>query len=925
LLTDCVLVKMKAFFGGSRIASGLALGVSLLHVLGGDNDGIFLFAAAEPLVSWEILSYDNFEAAGGSSTWTKEVGAGTNAALVDHHWCSTHRPYAYQGECALRLGDDAETVSAVLSKKLDASAYDSLRLTFWYHATSVDGFWEHFILQVSHDDGATWDTARTWNWNVEFVTREFKQASVVLAAANDAPNSAFTDATQFRLGVGPGSGNSDRLYVDELEIAGLFPIMGVPSTIPSDIPSDIPSATPSSRPSNDPSATPSSRPSNDPSATPSSHPSTSDTPSTSPVDDNTATRENTCPKARVETSTQFTIPALGRITHEVSYLAYSSQTYGEFNHRVMWLGSDGSANSITAVNIDSSVEICEYELSFGTPGSNNWESMSLGPCGSSPTSGICLYLGNMGNNGATGCTAPPCSGGVEVVEIYKLAEPNVNLPCPTTPNDVVTLQVDYKHVDMPTDKADSDAMFVDFTGDTSPGGDGNPGDIYVITKNSANGALARVTKYPVADHETLLPGNNPAPFSVIPVAGTRGFQWEGADMSVNGNLIALRDYDYVFFYPRLGGQTVAQALESEPCDFASASVRGGLNKNNFESVAIMDNNFLAEASECDSNANCAVELVVYGLQTLSSGTPDEVGAWTLISFEDFDDGFGAWSGTVQYTQLYNSDARFYKGTQSAELKYRYGEAMMVMASFFDATPYEQLEFKLEFILDNFDSTSEDFFLEISNNNGVSWTEVREWDYLRGYTNGVWYSESWIIDPILIDFTTAMKFRIRVDASSQNDFLYLDNLVISGRTLLFPDIPDPPVEEGPTYSPGFLRDADANGIKWSRGLSSKLIAAEGENVPLYGGGTSAAMFHTDPDAGACFPLEDGSNGWVYVLNSEDSWSANLPNVGGVGAIYFDSNGNVVDYEWILSQTNDNCGGGKSPWNTWISVSTMTVIQ
>jgi hypothetical protein len=198
-------------------------------------------------------------------------------------------------------------------------------------------------------------------------------------------------------------------------------------------------------------------------------------------------------------------------------------------------------------------------------------------------------------------------------------------------------------------------------------------------------------------------------------------------------------------------------------------------------------------------------------------------------------------------------------------------------------------------------------------------EVREWDYRRGIVNGVWYFEQWIIDPVLIDFSGHMTFRVRCDATSKNDFLYLDNLKISGRTLQL-EAASPGTDDGdeqgpgPTYQPGHLQPADRFGVQWSRGLTARLVAREGAKVPLYGGGASAANFHTYPDAGACFPLEDGSNGWVYVSNSEDYWD----NKGGVGAIYFDSNGNVVDYEWILSQTIGNCGGGKSPWNTWISV-------
>jgi len=53
--------------------------------------------------------------------------------------------------------------------------------------------------------------------------------------------------------------------------------------------------------------------------------------------------------------------------------------------------------------------------------------------------------------------------------------------------------------------------------------------------------------------------------------------------------------------------------------------------------------------------------------------------------------------------------------------------------------------------------------------------------------------------------------------------------------------------------------------------------------------------------------------VYVSNSETYASSG----GGVGAIEFDSVGKVVAYYRILSGTNRNCGGGKSPWGTWMT--------
>jgi len=40
-------------------------------------------------------------------------------------------------------------------------------------------------------------------------------------------------------------------------------------------------------------------------------------------------------------------------------------------------------------------------------------------------------------------------------------------------------------------------------------------------------------------------------------------------------------------------------------------------------------------------------------------------------------------------------------------------------------------------------------------------------------------------------------------------------------------------------------------------------------------------------------------------------------GGVYGIYFDDDGNVSEYKDLLTGTTKNCGGGLTPWNTWIS--------
>src|SRR6478736_6304364 len=103
--------------------------------------------------------------------------------------------------------------------------------------------------------------------------------------------------------------------------------------------------------------------------------------------------------------------------------------------------------------------------------------------------------------------------------------------------------------------------------------------------------------------------------------------------------------------------------------------------------------------------------------------------------------------------------------------------------------------------------------------------------------------------------------------------------------------------------GALGAADANGILLPAGFTSRVIARSGQTVP----GTSYT-WHSAPDGGACFA--DGA-GWIYVSNSEVNPG------GGASAIRFDSSGGVVSADSILSGTRQNCAGGATPWNTWLS--------
>ncbi len=110
------------------------------------------------------------------------------------------------------------------------------------------------------------------------------------------------------------------------------------------------------------------------------------------------------------------------------------------------------------------------------------------------------------------------------------------------------------------------------------------------------------------------------------------------------------------------------------------------------------------------------------------------------------------------------------------------------------------------------------------------------------------------------------------------------------------------QPGPSpYGP--LQPVNSSGLMLPANFTGRVIARTGQKVAGTG-----YTWHPAPDGGACF--QDGT-GWIYVSNSEVS------STGGVGAVKFNAQGTITGAYRTLSNTNVNCAGGATPWNTWLS--------
>ena len=93
------------------------------------------------------------------------------------------------------------------------------------------------------------------------------------------------------------------------------------------------------------------------------------------------------------------------------------------------------------------------------------------------------------------------------------------------------------------------------------------------------------------------------------------------------------------------------------------------------------------------------------------------------------------------------------------------------------TAYEELTVDFAYYVRSFENV-EDFWLQISTNGGSSFTTIEEWNRGDEFNNNEFKTGQAVISG---PFTSNTKLRFRADASGNSDWVYLDDVKISGCT------------------------------------------------------------------------------------------------------------------------------------------------
>ena len=163
----------------------------------------------------------------------------------------------------------------------------------------------------------------------------------------------------------------------------------------------------------------------------------------------------------------------------------------------------------------------------------------------------------------------------------------------------------------------------------------------------------------------------------------------------------------------------------------------------------------------------------------------------LINFNNFNNSWGIWNDGGSDCRRAGIDAQYAAGGVGKPVRLRDNSSTShTTTDQMDLSGYEEITVSFTYLARSMDNPNEDFWLQISLDGGETFGTVEEWNRGDEFENNIRYYDSVTIPG---PFTSTSKLRFFCDASTNSDYVYLDDIEITG-CYLPQDLPATPSKE-----------------------------------------------------------------------------------------------------------------------------------